>query len=162
LFFEDNLKYLLIIDLKYLKHINIPTNLFTTIIDYMIRNIQNSIATSAENKYNFQNFQFVKNGYNVTITLFNVFFTTDENLYNIKLPETLLNKKGGHERKKYKLDFNKYVYDLNMNEYYEFNVDIKYFYNEELKNKVFQFYKNDFIFFNELCIDYINSDFLHC
>ena len=64
---------------------DIPPNLFTTIIDYIIRNIQNSIVNAGDTKYNFQNFFFVKNGYDVTITLYNVFFTTSDQLYNITI-----------------------------------------------------------------------------
>jgi hypothetical protein len=90
----------------------------------------------------------------------NIDYNYIEELYNIKIPETLLHKKEGHERKKYELSYNNYVYDLRMMVYYNFNVDIKYFYNEKLKNKVFNFYKNDFDFFNKLGIDYINTNFL--
>jgi hypothetical protein len=82
-----------------------------------------------------------------------------ENLYNTIIPESVLHKKEGHERGNYNISIDKYVYDLNMDEYLYYNVDIKYFYNEELKNKIFEFYKNDFIFFNENGIDYINSTF---
>ena len=46
-----------------------------------------------------------------------------------------------------------------MTDYYNFNVNSKYFYNEELKNRVYNFYKNDFIFFNEMGLDYAVPDF---
>jgi hypothetical protein len=85
----------------------------------------------------------------------NIDYNYIEELYNIKIPEILLNKKEGHERKQNKLSYNNYVYDLRMMVYYDFNVDIKYFYNENLKNKVFNFYKNDFDFFKKLGFDYI-------
>jgi hypothetical protein len=63
---------------------NIPPNLFTTIIDYIITNIQNGIVGSSQNKYNFQNFVYVKNGtYQITMTLYNVYFTTNDQLYTI-------------------------------------------------------------------------------
>ena len=51
-------------------------------------------------------------------------------------------------------NFNKYVYNLNMNRYYNFNVDIQYFYNQELKNKILTFYKKDFDFYNKFGINY--------
>ena len=89
----------------------------------------------------------------------NIDYNYIEELYNIKIPEILLNKKEGHERKNYELSYNNYVYDLRMMVYYNFNVDLKYFYNQQLKNKVFNFYKNDFIFFRNLGIDYINTNF---
>ena len=36
-----------------------------------------------------------------------------------------------------------------MSIYYDYNVPIKYFYNDDIKNKIYHFYKNDFIFFKE-------------
>jgi len=89
----------------------------------------------------------------------NIDYNYIENLYNVKLPEELLSKKQGHERNKYDSNLEEYIYDVDMDQYYNFNVDIKYFYNEEIKNKVYQFYENDFIFFNELGVDYINTTF---
>jgi len=81
-----------------------------------------------------------------------------EGLYNKKIPESLLDFKGPHVRKKYDVDFNKPVYDLSMEDYYEYNVDLSCFYNEELKSKVYSFYENDFIFFNKLGIDYSSGE----
>lgn len=90
----------------------------------------------------------------------NIDYNYIENLYNKKILDKVLNIKRGHERssciKKDKI-LEKNVYNLNLDEYIDYNVDIKYFYNEEIKNKVFNFYKNDFIFFNENGIDYINT-----
>jgi len=77
-----------------------------------------------------------------------------EQLYNIKIPLEVLHKKDGHERKKYEIIFYKYVYNLDMNDYYCYNVDYKYFFNEELKNKLRIFYEEDFHFFNEIGIYY--------
>lgn len=54
---------------------------------------------------------------------------------------------------------NQYVYNLNMDTYYLSKIDTKYFYNEEIKKKVFNYYKKDFIIFYENGIDYINSPF---
>ena len=80
-----------------------------------------------------------------------------ENMYNVKIPEDVLNFRGTHIRGKYKKDFTKVVWDLNMPEYFNFNVETKYFYNEEIKNKVYNFYKNDFVFFKENGFDYENA-----
>jgi hypothetical protein len=85
----------------------------------------------------------------------NIDYKFIENLYNIKIPEIVLNKKEGHERQKYNETFHNPVYDLNMDDYYEYNIDINLFYNQEIKNKIYNFYKNDFDFFNELGINYI-------
>jgi hypothetical protein len=54
----------------------------------------------------------------------NIDYKYIENLYNKKLPEILLNKRQGHERKQYSSNFNTPVYNLNINEYYTFNVEI--------------------------------------
>lgn len=64
--------------------------------------------------------------------------------------------KYGHERMKYNITYENPVYDLNISKYQYCNVDIKYFYNEEIKKKVYKFYENDFNFFNENGIDYKN------
>jgi hypothetical protein len=87
----------------------------------------------------------------------NIDYNYIENLYNVKIPESLLHKKMGHERK-YQIntdiviDYN--VYDINIDEYQKCIVDIKYFYNDEIKNKIFNFYKEDFDFFNENGMNY--------
>lgn len=89
----------------------------------------------------------------------NIDYQYIEQLYNKKIPECIINKKYGHERKLHiniNECFDKYVYDLNIDEYIDYNIDIKYFYNEEIKEKVFNFYINDFNFFYENGINYIN------
>lgn len=92
----------------------------------------------------------------------NIDYKYIEQLYNKKIPECVINKKQGHERtlrvKNVNECFDKYVYNLNINDYADCNVDIKYFYNEEIREKVFKFYINDFTFFKENGIDYINSE----
>ena len=78
-----------------------------------------------------------------------------ENLFNKKIPEQLLNFKGGHERKVYNESFNDdYVYNLDINKYINYNVPISNFYNKELKDKVYNFYSNDFLFFKKFGFDY--------
>ena len=69
---------------------NIPPNLFTTIIDYIISNVQNSINGGSSKygyftKYDFKNFVYIKNGYDVTLTLYNIFFTNINELYDISI-----------------------------------------------------------------------------
>jgi hypothetical protein len=91
----------------------------------------------------------------------NIDYEYIEQLYNKKIPECVINEKGGHTRMdviQSDCSIDDYVYDLNIDEYIYYNIDIKYFYNKEIKQKVFNFYINDFIFFNENGIDYINSD----
>jgi len=78
-----------------------------------------------------------------------------EKLFNKKIPDTLINFKGGHERKVYNENFNgDYVYNLDINEYIKYNVPINKFYNKELKDKVYNFYVNDFLFFGDFEFDY--------
>ena len=89
----------------------------------------------------------------------NIDYTYIETLYNKKIPEIILQKKEGHERKEYSKIIDKYVYDLYLKTYLNCKVDTKYFYNEELKNKVYNFYKNDFIFFNKLGVEYTTQKF---
>ena len=82
-----------------------------------------------------------------------------EQLYNKKIPECVINKKHGHERLSYVNSYNKYVYDLHIDDYLDYNIDTTYFYNKEIREKVFTFYIKDFSFFKENGIDYINSAF---
>ena len=89
----------------------------------------------------------------------NIDYNYIEQLYNKKITPEVLNKKQGHERKIYNVNVNKYVYDLQISEYIHCNVDIKYFFNEKIKKKIYKFYENDFIFFNEFGIDYTKLGF---
>ena len=84
----------------------------------------------------------------------NIDYTYIEQLYNKKIPKSILNIKEGHERKIKNIDMNNYIYDLNMDEYCTYNVDYKYFYNEELKQKIYNFYKSDFDFFQKIGFEY--------
>ena len=78
-----------------------------------------------------------------------------EKLFNKKIPDKLVNFKGGHERKVYNENFNDdSVYNLDINKYIKYNVPISNFYNKELKDKVYNFYVNDFLFFKEFGFDY--------
>jgi hypothetical protein len=89
----------------------------------------------------------------------NINYEYIEQLYNKKIPESVINKKMGHERNlriKIKHCYDKYVYDLNIDKYIDYDVDIKYFYNEKIREKVFNFYIEDFNFFRENGIDYTN------
>jgi hypothetical protein len=84
-----------------------------------------------------------------------------EQLYNKKIPEYIINKTQGHERKLYvALEYyNNYVYDLHIDDYIYYNIDIKYFYNQDIREKVINFYINDFTFLKENGFDFINSEF---
>ena len=77
-----------------------------------------------------------------------------EKLFEKKIPENLINFKGPHVRNADIL-LEKYIYHMDMSEYFDYKVPTKYFYNEEIKNKVYHFYINDFTFFKEKGFDYV-------
>jgi hypothetical protein len=92
-----------------------------------------------------------------TVTIFdieNINYKYIEELYDKSIPEELINYKGPHKRKTYETIFDDDVYYLDMNTYFHCNVNLNQFYNEEIKEKVYKFYKNDFEFFNENGFDY--------
>ena len=62
----------------------------------------------------------------------NIDYNHIEKIFNIKIPEEVLQIKQGHERKKYDFYFDEYVYDLDMDIYYDFNIDTKYFYKDNI------------------------------
>lgn len=84
----------------------------------------------------------------------NIDYQYIERLHNTEIPQKLIEKKYGHERLKYNKAFTDYVYDLDMSEYFTYDVDVKLFYNDEIKNKIFKFFENDFTFFKSLGLNY--------
>ena len=133
---------------------------FSMFIDELIQNNWKMIDKHHFTQQTSENFDIkILNSKNIKCyDIKNIDYKYIENLYNKKIPEIIINSKQGHERTKKDKNFDDYVYDLDMDIYYDYNVKIFYFYNEELKNKIFKFYKNDFNFFYELGIDYINSE----
>jgi hypothetical protein len=89
----------------------------------------------------------------------NIDYEYIEQLYNKKIPECVIHKKEGHERSSYVNIKDCYVYDLHIDDYIDYSIDITYFYNDEIREKVFNFYIEDFIFFNENGIDYMKMAF---
>ena len=51
------------------------------------------------------------------------------------------------------------IYDMNIDDYYNKQVDLKYFYNEEIKQKIINFFKNDFDLFEKSGNNYRNIQF---
>ena len=76
----------------------------------------------------------------------NINYKYIEQIYNKNIPKTLINFRGGHERNS-TIELNTPVFDLDFNSYNDKNIKPKYFYNKNIRNKVYNFYKNDFIFF---------------
>jgi len=69
----------------------------------------------------------------------------------------VLQKKEGHERQtqiKNNKSLKKYVYDINIDTYIDYDIEYKYFYNKEIQEKIFNFYKADFMLFKENQFDY--------
>lgn len=82
-------------------------------------------------------------------------YTYFETLYNKKIPGEIMNFRGGHQRDTTLKSLNEYVYDKYQIEYLHLKVDYRYFYNQELKSKIFKFYGDDFSFFkDEFGIEY--------
>jgi hypothetical protein len=53
-------------------------------------------------------------------------YTYIESLYQTKIPESILLHKEGHERRLFNERLEKYVYDLEMNDYYQYDIDYNY------------------------------------
>ena len=87
----------------------------------------------------------------------NIDYDYIEKLYDKKIPEELKNFKGGHE-KKLNQKYDDYVYNLDINEIFNYSVDTKYFYDKEIKEKIYEYYINDFSFFKTLGFNYSLDD----
>jgi hypothetical protein len=107
----------------------------------------------------FNKMQLLKSHTIILNDIENIDYEFIEKIYNKKIPETLLNFKGNHSRKTYKEDYNDFVYDLDMELYFNYNVNIKYFFDIDIKNKLRKFYKDDFLFFKKFGFDYENNTF---
>jgi hypothetical protein len=87
----------------------------------------------------------------------NIDYKYIEALYNKKIPADVINKKQGHERQIYTRSINYNISTQNIDSYINYNIDIKYFYTDDIKKKVYKFYIDDFIFFKENGFDYTNT-----
>jgi len=74
-------------------------------------------------------------------------------LYNKQIPKEIIEYKGNHVRKQITI-FEEPVYNVDMPIYFKYKVPVQYFYNEDIKTKVFNYFKEDFDFFKSLGIDY--------
>jgi hypothetical protein len=77
-----------------------------------------------------------------------------EEIYGKKIPEFILNFRGGHEMKKYDKNMEENVFNLDIDLLNDKNIDLKYFYDEDIKNKIYNFYINDFTFFKNNNFNY--------
>ena len=83
-------------------------------------------------------------------------YTFLESLYNKQIPDSILGRKEGHERKTYSTEFTENVSDLDMDIYFDTTVNVNNFYTPLLKKKVYEYYKKDFEFFKQNGFDYNN------
>ena len=131
---------------------------FDTFIDELIENNWSIIDYhhfTPQTTEQFNKSKIIKSKSLILYNIENINYKYLEKLFNKKIPEQLLNFKGGHERKVYNEDFDdEYVYNLDKNEYINYNIHINKFYNKDLKDKVYNFYVNDFLFFKEFGFDY--------
>jgi hypothetical protein len=67
-------------------------------------------------------------------------------LYNKTIPPDVIQFRGNHINKNAE-PFNEFVYDLELDSYSDKKIATEYFYNDVLKDKLMQIYKNDFEFF---------------
>lgn len=123
---------------------------FNTFIDELIKNDWSIIdyhhfTPQTTEQFNKTKIMMSKNI--ICYDIENIDYSYLEKLFNKKIPYQLLNFKGGHERKVYNENFNENVYDLDINKYIKYNIPINKFYNKELQDKVYNFYTNDFLFF---------------
>ena len=146
---------------KYKKNVNCrnlwkyPTITFTKFVNELIKNDYLMI-----DKHHFTpqttesfNIKIVNSKSIKCYDIHNIDYKYIETLYNKKIPDNILNKKFGHETSiKSKFD-KKFVYDVNM-DYIEYGIDTQYYYNDDLKKKVYNFYKQDWVFFKKMGIDY--------
>lgn len=75
------------------------------------------------------------------------------NLYNTQIPREIIEYRGNHVRRQTVM-YEEPVYNLDMPVYFNYKVPVHYFYNEEIKSKVYNYFKKDFEFFKSVGFDY--------
>jgi hypothetical protein len=84
----------------------------------------------------------------------NIDYKYIESLYDVEIPPNIISFKGNHILPLYQVDYTGNVYNFDMKDYMHANVEKRFFYNDEIKNKVYSFFLNDFTFCNEHNIKY--------
>ena len=84
----------------------------------------------------------------------NIDYSYIEQIFNKKIPNELITFKGGNENKKPFLDLDKInnieIYNLLQTDYIDYRPVTKSFFNKDLEEKVYTFYKKDFDFFSSI------------
>lgn len=94
---------------------------------------------------------------NIVFDIEHIDYTYFENIYKIKTLETVISQRGGHDVK-YDKDLKEFYYDKPIKDY--INIDnlkvptYEYFFNEDLKNKIYEIYKGDFEEFEKFGFKY--------
>ena len=83
----------------------------------------------------------------------NIDYKKLETIYNKTIPPSLIAFKGDHIRKETELLENP-VYNLDMELYFNYKVPVRFFYNKELKQKVYDYFKFDFEYLKKHGFDY--------
>lgn len=89
----------------------------------------------------------------VVYDLKNIDYNFIGNLYNKKIPESLINYRGNHSNQNVE-PLQKPVFSLDMLEYNKYKVPVNFFYNNSILEKVKNFYKNDFAVLKKFNIQY--------
>lgn len=77
-----------------------------------------------------------------------------EKLYNKKISDFSIKQKHQNYRKA-TVEIKQPIYDLNIDDFFDNYVPTQFFYSEDIKNKVYNFYIDDFTFFKNNGFDYI-------
>jgi len=135
---------------------------FSTFIDELLKNDYKMVDEhhfTPQTSEHFNKNKIMKSKCLKIYNIENIDYLYIEKLYNKTIPESLLHFRGGHENTKKEANFEGDVYDLDIDVYSNYNVATKQFYNEEIKTKVYEFYKNDFDFLKENGFNYENTSF---
>jgi hypothetical protein len=136
-----------------------PEITFSLFIDELIKNDYKMIdkhhfTPQTTEEFNKEKINNCKNL--IIYDLKNINYNNIEQIYKKKIPPQILNYRGKHANPYVnKYENNNPVYNLKMDEYCDYKVPVELYYNETLKQKVYNFYIQDFDFFKEHNIVYI-------
>ena len=106
-----------------------------------------------QTKENFDNILLAKSKKIYVYDIKKIDYEFIEELYNKKIPQTLIDFRGPHANNR-TITLEKNVSSLEMSEYENFKVDVKYFYNAELTKKVRRYFSKDIKFCKIFNINY--------
>lgn len=75
-------------------------------------------------------------------------------IYNKVIPQSIIDFRGEHSRKANGEKIETNVYDMELKDIFQNKVEYNYFYNDKIKEQIYQFYKRDFVFCNLFSIHY--------